>query len=92
MLMNPQAINPDSINQLMDIVSRNQRNYTPIRIECNSIVAKDRNGAVVTWQKPSWGRMILDHDGYRTVVERYNSFNFRVNTYINYDLISVETY
>jgi hypothetical protein len=88
--MSIQTIDSSVISQLVEIAT-NQRNYSPVTIRCNSIVAKNRHGEVVSWLKPNWGRMTLEHDGYRTVVKKFNWFSFPVGTYITYDLVSIET-
>jgi hypothetical protein len=75
----------------IDLVCRqNLRDiYGTIRRECESVtILRDYSQTLLDWHKPWFGRMTLEHDGIRTIVERFNLFGKAVSLFTTYDLVT----
>ena len=76
----------------IDLVSRqNLRDmYGTIRRECESVtILKDYSQTMLDWHKPWFGRMTLEHDGIRTIAERFDLFGKTVSLFTTYDLVTL---
>jgi|GEM_PF-3547994 len=76
---------------VIDLVSRqNLRDiYGTIRRECKNVtVLREYSQTLLDWHKPWFGRMTLEHDGIRTIVERFNLFGKTVSLFTTYDLVT----
>jgi hypothetical protein len=75
----------------IDLVSRQslRDTYGTIRRECESVtIVKEYSQTLLDWQKPWFGRMTLEHDGVRTVVERFDLFGKTISMFTTYDLVT----
>ncbi|PZU99365.1 MAG: hypothetical protein DCE90_02305 [Pseudanabaena sp.] len=75
----------------IDLVARqNLRDiYGTIRRECENVtILKEYSQTLLNWQKPWFGRMTLEHDGVRTIVERFDMFGKTVGLFTTYDLVT----
>ena len=75
----------------IDLVSRqNLRDiYGTIRRECERVtILKEYSQTLLDWDKPWFGKMTLEHDGVRTIVERFDLFGKTVGLFTTYDLVT----
>lgn len=63
--------------------------YGTIRRECESVtIFGEYSQTLLDWHKPWFGRMTFEHDGIRTIVERFNLFGKAVSLFTTYDLVA----
>ena len=62
--------------------------YGRITRECSHITITRDASILLDWHKPFFGRMTLEYDGVRTVVERINVFGKTVSLFTTYDPVS----